>query len=254
MEPIATFYRVADSAVMPMRADRGALGTLPTAAFQYCEAVTSASAFGWYAFPPINFHVQWDGAEFIWTDNDSADWFPLSSTHLPGFDGDFDRVAPAAVRGLAPPFLTAVPQPGVLQIWTGVLLRTRPGWSALVRPPANVARSRHYELYEGIIETDKMFYPLFINMRILSVDRPISFDRHKPLLQIQPLIRETYGDASLQSATFIDGLQALTEKDWCDLQTSLSPRATNPLLAPGRYARDVRKRQSEAADQSSDSA
>jgi hypothetical protein len=97
-----------------------------------------------------------------------------------------------------------------------------------------------------------MFYPLFINLRILSHDRPIFFDRHRPLLQVQPLMRETYGEDALRSATFVDGLHALTERDWSDLHDSLSPRATDPLLAPGRYARNVRKRQSEEPDEAGD--
>lgn len=245
MEPIATFHRLADSALMPMRADRSALGTIPAAALQYCEAITSASAFGWYAFPPIDFHVQWDGTGFIWTHDDGASWSPLRSTFLPGFDDQFDRNVPANLKGLAPPFLTSLPQPGVLQIWSGVLIRTRPGWSALIRPPANIARSRDYEPYEGIIETDRWFYPLFINVRIIAADRPIFFDRHKPLLQVQPLKRETYDDEALRTATFADGFEAMDDADWSDYLASIGPRANNPMLAPGRYAKDVRKRQSE---------
>lgn len=245
MEPIATFHRLANSSLMPMRADRSALGTIPAAALQYCEAITSASAFGWYAFPPIDFHVQWDGTNFIWTNNDGVSWSPLRSTFLPGFDEQFDRSVPADLKGLAPPFLTSLPQPGVLQIWSGVLIRTRPGWSALIRPPVNVARSRDYEPYEGIIETDRWFYPLFINVRIVAADRPIFFDRHKPLLQVQPLKRETYDDEALRTAAFTDGLEAMDDADWRDYLGSIGPRANNPLLAPGRYAREVRKRQSE---------
>ena len=44
-----------------MRADRAAAGTMPTRAFRYCEAMTSASAFGRYVFPPITFSLMWDG-------------------------------------------------------------------------------------------------------------------------------------------------------------------------------------------------
>ena len=47
--------------IAEMRADRAAAGTMPTRAFRYCEAMTSASAFGWYVFPPITFSLMWDG-------------------------------------------------------------------------------------------------------------------------------------------------------------------------------------------------
>lgn len=244
MTPIATFYRLAPDALMPMRADRSALGTIPAAALQYCEAITSASAFGWYAFPPLSFHVQFDGRDFIWTHDDAQSWFPVRSEHIPDFEECFDGSAPDDMKGFAPPFLTALAQPGILQIWSGVMIRTRPGWSILVRPPANIVRSRDYDPYEGIIETDRWFYPLFINIRIAAVDKPIFFDRNQPLLQAQPLKRDTYLEQELRSASFLDGIDALTPQDWNDYRTSLGARAKDPMMLPGRYARDARKRNS----------
>ena len=35
-------------------------------------------------------------------------------------------------------------EPGCLQIWTGLMARTAPGWSLLVRPPANLASPGGY--------------------------------------------------------------------------------------------------------------
>jgi hypothetical protein len=250
MLPLATFHQIAKSGLLPMRADRSALGILPTAALQYCAALTSASAFGWYAFPPISFHVQWDGTSFIWSSDDGTSWLSVRSELLPSVSEDFDSLAPPELKGLAPPFLTSLPQPGVLQIWTGSLVRTRPGWSLLIRPPANIPRSRDYEPYEGIVETDRWFYPLFINLRVIASDRPIFFDRYKPLLQAQPLKRETYDEEELRSAVFLEGVDSLSARDWADYSFSLAARATNPLIEPGRYARAVRKRQREHATSS----
>jgi hypothetical protein len=241
MDPLATFYRLVPGAMMPTRAERSALGTLPVAALQYCEAITSASAYGWYAFPPISFHVQWDGTNFIWTHDDGSSWSPVRSEHAPGFADIFDAHSPADLTGFAPPMVTASAQPGVLQVWTGVMIRTRAGWSSLVRPPANLPRSRDYEPYEGIIETDRWFYPLFINLRIISADRPIFFDGLRPLLQVQPLKRETYEDHALQSAQFLDGVGSLTPRDWDDYRASLGVRGKDPMALPGRYSREVRK-------------
>ena len=51
--PGLTFFRLVPGCRLPQRADRSAAGTMPTRAFRYCEALTSASAFGWYLFPPI---------------------------------------------------------------------------------------------------------------------------------------------------------------------------------------------------------
>jgi hypothetical protein len=238
MEPVVTFHRFIPQAMQPIRADRGALGTLPVAAFQFCEAVTQASAFGWYAFPPMDFMVEFDGARFVWTHEGEEDWFPVGSEHFPGFDAEFDAVAPEDMRGYAPPFLTALAQPGVLQVWTGIMIRTRPGWSSLIRPVANFARSHDYEPYEGIIETDRWFYPLFINLRMIKASAV--FSRHTPLLQIQPLKRDTYDETTLKSAMFLGGLEGMNSKDWDDFRKSVVERP----MTVGRYARDVRKRNS----------
>jgi len=242
MNPIATFHCIVPTALEPIRADRSALGTLPSAALQYCEAITSASAFGWYAFPPMDFHVQFDGRDFIWTYTDADSWFPVRSEHAPDFETYFDASAPADLKGCAPPILTALAQPGVLQIWSGVMVRTRPGWSILVRAPANIARSRDYDVYDGIIETDRWFYPLFINVRVTASDRPIVFDRHHPLLQAQPLLRATYDEAELRTVQISSGIHALAPADWEDFRSSLGERAKEPLMRPGRYAKSVRKR------------
>ena len=50
------FYRIIPEAIPPMPADASALGTLPFAAYQYCEAIRTASSFGWYIFPMADIH------------------------------------------------------------------------------------------------------------------------------------------------------------------------------------------------------
>ena len=55
--PICRFYRLIDGAPEPTRADRTADGTLPINAVRYCEPIASASGFGWYLYPPLNFSL-----------------------------------------------------------------------------------------------------------------------------------------------------------------------------------------------------
>jgi hypothetical protein len=240
-QPLVRFYRVIREGLAPIRADRSALGTLPASAFQYCEPVCAASALGWYSFSPMDFHVQSDGTDLVWT-TDGDEWNPVMSEHFPGLSEYFDEHAPADVRGYAPPFLSRISQPGVIQIWTGHLVRTQPGWSILVRPPANVPRSQHYELYEGIIETDRFFYPLFVNVRIVSPNRPILFEATKPLVQVQAIPRALYSEKHLQSHEVTDGLDAFEPSDWEDYRRSIVARSKQPFGRPGRYATETRKR------------
>jgi len=243
--PLVTFYRMVPDGNLPIRADRSALGVLPTAAFQYCEALTTASAFGWYVCSPIDFHVQWDGTDLIWTRDSGATWSPVTRVQYPGLPEAFDDKAPEDIKDYAPPFLSTVLSgllPGALQIWTGYLVRTRRDWSLLVRPPANLPRSVGYEAYEGIMETDRWFYPLFVNLRITATDRPIFFDSGKPLVQVQPLRRETYNEADLRTAAFRHGLDEFRDADWADYRKSVVERTHSGMVRPGRYASAVRKR------------
>lgn len=232
-----------------MRADKSALGTIPTISYHFCEAVRSASAFGWYLFPPAEIRLMWDGAEVFYAVND--DWRRLTSIHL----GDefleyWDDHAPADLQGHAPPYLTHVSVPGVVQIWSGFLVSSLEDWAILVRAPANMLYSRRYTCYEGIIETDRFQpCPLFINIRLLSTDCEIVIPTTKPLFQAQPLRRECYSDAVLTSdrvksfAPGPDGNGGMSDADWDGFRRTT--RSADPLdhrHTAGAYGASVRRR------------
>ena len=102
-----------------------------------------------------------------------------------------------------------------------------------MRPPVNLPRSQSYECYEGIIETDRWFGPLFINLRLTATDRPIEINHKKPLFQAQPLLRETYADARMREFEVVDSLD--------DGATVAFPMRGH-YRKVGRYAASVRKR------------
>ena len=64
---ICRFYRLIPEAPVPRPANRSADGMLPTRGYRYCEALASASAFGWYIYPPMNFSLVWNGVEIAGT-------------------------------------------------------------------------------------------------------------------------------------------------------------------------------------------
>jgi hypothetical protein len=240
--PLVTFHRFVPGARLPQRADRSAAGSLPTRAFRYCEPSTSAAAFGYYIFPPIGFSVQWDGHEVMWTFDGAADWFPLKTAQFPGFKDQFDAVAPEEIREYAPPFLGALQEPGLLQFWSGLVARTAPGWSLLVRAPANVPRSGAYELFEGIIETDRWFGPLISNLRLTKTDVPIDFRPDFPMLQVQPIPRHVYDDATLNNYELVPELSQLRPEDWDDYYDTVVRPHVQEVRPRGQYASAARKR------------
>src|SRR5512145_681797 len=126
--PVVTFYGAIPGCRAPMRADPSVLGTLPSRGFQYCEALRAASSYGWYVFPPIDFTLQWDGSQVIWTYRGAKAWYPLTSAQFPSYQAVFDAAAPKRLRGYAPPFLTVVPGAGIVQVWTGFFVHSRADW------------------------------------------------------------------------------------------------------------------------------
>ncbi|HEX7218398.1 MAG TPA: DUF6065 family protein [Burkholderiales bacterium] len=240
--PVVTFYRAVPGCRAPIRADSSVLGTLPSRGFQYCEALRAASSFGWYVFPPIDFTLQWDGAEIIWTYRGAKAWYPLQSVQFPGFQARFDRAAPKRLRGFAPPFLTAVPEPGIVQLWTGLMIGSAEDWSVLVRPPANLPRNLAFDLYEGIVETDRWFGPLFTNLRLIKTDVPIHFSTETPLLQVQPLHRTTYDDDVSNRFGVVADMAAFPPDAWSRYEETIVKPNLAPVRPIGTYASSVRRR------------
>jgi hypothetical protein len=240
--PLVTFYRLIEEARVPQRADRSANGIIPTRAFRYCEAVVSASAFGYYIFPPVTFSVMWTGTEVIWTWEGESGWYPLSTAQFPGFRPRFDAAAPPEIREFSPPFIAALQEPGIIQVWSGMVARTAPGWSLLVRPLANMPRSQYYEFFEGIIETDRWFGPLFINLRLTKTDVPIEIRADYPLFQAQPLPRDVYGDETLNNYIVKGSIEDLGAEEWAAYFDTVVRPNVQTHRPRGQYAIVARKR------------
>lgn len=232
---ICQFYRLISDAPEPRRADRSAEGTLPVNAYRYCEAIASASAFGWYLYPPLSFSLIWDGTEVAWTYGGADGWYPLRGAQYPDFPAALEKVAP--VGALAPPFLVQGMLPGVVQIWSGFLARTAPGWALLSRGTANIPRTQGYENFEGIVETDTWFGPLFTNIRLTRSNSPVEFHQRRPLFQVQPLWRPSYREPPFKVLEATD----LNAEDWERFAATIEPN-TDQMRALGHYAVDTRKR------------
>jgi hypothetical protein len=240
--PVVTFYGAIPGCRAPMRADSSALGTLPSRGFQYCEALRAASSFGWYVFPPIDFTLQWDGSQVIWTYRGAKAWYPLTSAQFPSYGQVFDRVAPKRLRGFAPPFLTAVPGPGIVQVWTGFFIESQEDWSVLVRGPANLPRSLSFDLYEGIVETDRWFGPLFTNVRLVKTDVPIHFSTEIPLVQVQPLHRSTYAAEASHAFSLVADPSGFSAEAWARYEQTIVKPNLDPERPVAAYAASVRRR------------
>lgn len=244
--PLVTFFRFIEQARPPQRADHAAAGTLPTRAFRYCEPARTASGFGWYLFPPMDFSLVWDGADVFWSFAGSGGWLPLKAVQFPDFVARFDEVAPDHIKGYTPPFLAALPEPGLVQIWTGIVARTAPGWSLLFRWLPNIARPGGWEPYEGIVETDHWFGPVISNLRLTRTHVPVEFKADFPMLLAQPVPHYVYEERLLNDYRVVARLDQLTEDDWAAYEHTVVRPNTMANRKRGAYAAEARKRKKAA--------
>src|SRR5262245_23624919 len=162
------FYSLYPDVRGPEPASPDLRGAMQARAARVCAPMTVASGFGWYVYPPVDFAVRWDGRCAEWSlleENEPTRWLSLSG----GVTGRLPT-APDALRA-APerfqadfdvfdkyggvPFIEADPHDGqTLEVITGVLARTPPGWWLLVRDVPNRPHGRHHQILEGMVETD----------------------------------------------------------------------------------------------------
>lgn len=212
---------------------------------RYCDALTTATGFGYWVFPPMDLRLQWDGEQVFWSYGEGDEWLALSGTdsgavQFPGFADEFDRSAPALLHGYSPPFLTALPEAGGVQIWTGLLAKTRPGWSLAVRPPVNLPATPGLTAWEGIIETDVWLGPLFSNFRLTRTGFTVQLRAQVPFLQVQPVPQLAYREETLADFE-CEAPTSLSADDWTRLGQVLLPNPDHEARQ-GSYAVTVRKR------------
>ena len=77
---LVEFIKMVPEGRAPKRADRSGAGYLPGRAMRYCDAMTSATGYGYWAFPPIDLQLMWDGEQVYWSYDNAACWMPLSGS------------------------------------------------------------------------------------------------------------------------------------------------------------------------------
>jgi hypothetical protein len=243
--PLITFNELLPHDYPPIRAMKTGVGQLP-AEIHKCEAARTASSFGWHIFLPCDFQILFDGSIFLASLDDGREWFQFDALFYPDFAEVFDAAAPENCRTFQFPWIKATEFHSILQIWSGYIVRTEPGYSTWVRGPINYLNdsgSNYYQL-EGIIETDWWHGPLFTNIKILKTDTPIQFYARRPFLQLIPILREQYAQSHLGDVLINRKENAFEGVDWEWYHQWLVHPALNPKERQvAHYAAEARKRQ-----------
>jgi len=214
------------------KADPTVKGTAPFRAAAHCEPFRLASAIGWWIYPPCDFSIIWDGSDLRWLHENSSTWVTANSLtlgHMASATELFTVSNEAASRLQA---IVALPEPGYVQVWTGLTVESPDGWCSLVRSAPNFASHTSYDMLEGVIETDWWHGPLLLNLRVRQTATPISFRRTRPMAAVMPVFRD-----HINSSQFSHTLN--TTEDGSSLIDALSVRDPQQ---PGGYARASRQR------------
>ena len=239
--PKARFFRYTSLPMSPRPALRDAGGSLPMRAIRYCDAVTAACAFGWWIYPPMDAWLMWDGSTIFYS-LDGESFEPLDdSCEFPGMAENLQTQVPEGIQPIASALFTALPEPGMVQVSLGVIASTAPGWSLLLRRPANLPLFGGYDTLEGVVETDMWRGPLFVNLRLTRTHSPIRLHAMAPLVQAQPLPHWLYQEP-IMSDMEVGELSSMTLDDWTMWNERFVEPASRPLRQDGEYAVAVRKR------------
>jgi Family of unknown function (DUF6065) len=240
--PETRFICLADLPVKPRPAPRDAAGTLPMRAVRYCEAVTAACGFGWWLYPPVDALLLWDGRTVSYS-LDGEDYTPIDDTApFPALGDRLAANAPKEIGTLTPTLFQCPPEGGGnIQVNLGVIAQTAPGWSLLLRRPANPHIHPGFDHFEGIVETDRWCGPLFINLRLTRTHAPIRLNAMFPLVQVQPIPQIHYSEEAMR-AIRVEDITDMTPVDWITWHRTFVEPESRPERNAGEYAVESRKR------------
>lgn len=173
-------------------AERTVNGTAPREAVRFCGPFTHANKAGFWVFPPVDVDIVWRGGrDFEW---DLLTPYSDADDHLIRLlVDDVAGIESWLPQGGRTKFSWGLVDEGVVQIWTGCIFQTPPGWALHLRSPINVP-PRPYHVMEAMLETDWLHYDIWLNVAFDQPNETVSLrrDAWPPIAQLVPVPRETY--------------------------------------------------------------
>lgn len=178
-------------------AERSLNGTAHDGGLKFCGPYTYANKSGYWLFPPVDVDIKWKGGKDFevrwWQEYDDSDYHLLRSLLMPK-----DNVSEGkwSLEGIGRnKFTWGMVEDGVVQMWTGNIFETPPGWCLHIRSPINFPRRPCYVM-EGILETDWMQQDIWTNIVFDRKDEWVEFRRegYPPLAQLVPIRRESFAE------------------------------------------------------------
>jgi hypothetical protein len=184
-------WRLHPSSCSIIRAERTLDGTAPRAAVRFCGPFTHANQAGFWVYPPVDVDIAWRGG-------DDFEWELL--TPYPDLEEGLIRLLVAGEDGTGvdawlprTKFTWGLVDEGVVQIWTGCIFQTPPGWGLHLRSPINLPPGPAHVM-EAMIESDWLQYDIWLNIAFDREGETLSLrrDAWPPIAQLVPVRRESY--------------------------------------------------------------
>jgi hypothetical protein len=186
-------WRLHPNGVRIVPAEKTLNGTAHEAGVKFCGPFSTANKTGWWVFPAQDVDIMWKGGqdfEYKHHTNYSNVECELVRSLVKESDGvNPDDWCPFGVGRSK--YSWGMVEEGVVQIWTGIILQTPPGWSIRVRSPVNFPKQPYY-IMEGVLETDWMWYDLWTNVVFTEKNKWVNLrkDQWPPLAHLIPERRE----------------------------------------------------------------
>tara|TARA_B100001094_G_scaffold298823_1_gene323008 strand:- start:1064 stop:2011 length:948 start_codon:yes stop_codon:yes gene_type:complete len=169
-------------------------------ALSRCGPYVHANQMGWWIFPGVDIDMTYHG-DGAWDVNEYTKYDTEAEQKLyddlPKYEYKTEDGKTGVFRSSPRAHVNAgLADKNIIQIWTGCIFRTPPGWCLLIRSPINACESynRPYHIQEGVIESDWMDYDIWINVVVNRTHEKITLrqDMWPPIAQIIPVRREAY--------------------------------------------------------------
>jgi hypothetical protein len=160
---------------------------------RYCGPFTNANKAGWWLSSPIDVDIVWrGGTEFecdVLTPYSNADELLIRLLT----DEDADEVDRWLLPGGRSKLTLGLVGEGIVQIWSGCIFQTPPGWNLYLRSPANVG-AQPFRVMDAILETDWLQYDIWINLMFDRVGEVARIRREPwpPFAHLVPVPRATH--------------------------------------------------------------
>jgi hypothetical protein len=168
-------------------------GTANESGVKFCKPFSNANSAGWWIYPAVDVDIMYTDTGFEYKLLESyppTERTILQSLVRPEDNINLDEFCPATPEGRSK-FTWGAVEPNVVQMWTGCIFETPPGWVLHIKSPNNIP-PRGFWVMEGILETDWMRYDIWTNLIFETKNEWIHIRKNEwpPIAQIMPIRRE----------------------------------------------------------------